>query len=699
MTLGGPEPFITPFIDSAFSAYWFQKCWPLQYFLEQHGVAQRYLWISPEYLAEGCCNFDSSDAETTRRITCTNGVLETIRWGPNELVGNLSDFGFIDHSAVDTALGKPLHAWKSIDFSGNPKLGGTFPRWFKKGGATLQSVNLSGTGLTGQLLRLDTILPNLKSLDVSGTKLSGFLPAMPPGLTTCRITPNSKLCSFLQSDWSATTPASCTTGLVPCAGKAPSGAVPQMPAPLRPHYQFLEPPIPGLKSAKEQCRLLKEWLVYHNASNDILWPGDDCCMLECGDKCPYLEVQVVSCLINVGPTYLMLELQGLTGDINEPPGTMSELKALNTFFAGMNKLTGSFPEFLTGMPDLEAISLSWNKLSGPIPPLAQLESLQLLDLVGNNFSGPVPLLAKRPSPSSEVDDYMGTCSIQGGDNKLCWEFDPGFYDETCAFSNPDIGACVDGSAPTITPARPTADGSYSCIRSCEDLGNYVSARLLARDPVRVQCAGPNATACSWYVDPDCSLLAPGEDVPRVGGGVLCPQTTLGWCGAAASTLASGNPQAECPTAGPWKCMRSCEDKGNRVVVRTLGNLDMGGTVQCRGPDRTKCSWLSDDSCTTLAEGEPQPDPRNEMGYRCEQLDSGWCKTAKDFLQGRQIAECGAIASPTTTAPTVSATTVKAGTATAVPSLSTLSRPSGASACFTASWRAAALVSFCFVFLL
>ncbi|KAI9005666.1 hypothetical protein DFJ74DRAFT_773930 [Hyaloraphidium curvatum] len=612
--------------QSAYQAFWYNKCAPVARFLNNHGVPSRLLWENKSPLPpEGCCNYDASDATTVRKITCNQGILETITWGPDELVGPLSDYGFVDQGVTDAALGKPLHGWTSVDLSGNTRLTGTFPRWLSRAG-TLQAVNLSRTGLSGQLPRLDIQLPSLRSLDISNTKLQGYLPAMPANLTECKTAPNPGVCRFPVSDWSAAAP-SCGNGLVTCTGQAPSGAVPGWPQPLQP-MGYGTPA--GDQVTAAQCNQLRSWLIFHGYDAKALWDeGANCCQ---GGK------SISLCCSNGWINHVHnLATQGLTGDINLPEGGLNLLRGMDYFDVAKNKLSGGFPKFLTTMPNLNNIDLTNNRLTGPIPELAQLPQLYSLKIAGNGFTGPLPLLVRNAYKRDDGSWCCGPstfqeCRIQSEENRVCWAYDVGFYDENCASSNPDIVPCgLDGTQlPPPVPARPPVSEEPKCVRSCEDLGHYVPARLLSMDPLKIACNGPNSTACSWYEDANCTKLAPGEAAPLQGGGVACTQNTLGWCGTAATVLLAGAPVDQgCPAAGPWICMRMCDLKGNSVKVRALGDPKNGGTVQCQGPDRTKCSWYEGGGCSKLAAGEPQPDPRGEMGYRCEQLSSGWCKSARD----------------------------------------------------------------------
>lgn len=107
--------------------------------------------------------------------------------------------------------------------------------------------------------------------------------------------------------------------------------------------------------------------------------------------------------------------------------------------------------------------------------------------------------------------------------------------------------------------------------------------------------------------------------------------------------------------GPWACIKIPEDKSNFVMAR----LGCNGTVQCLGPDVSKCSWFSRPYCDVVAPGEFEPDASSKVGMVCDEVDRGWCKTAHDALTRNgtivRPACCAAAASP------LSATATSSGT--------------------------------------
>ncbi|XP_026383065.1 receptor like protein 27-like [Papaver somniferum] len=74
------------------------------------------------------------------------------------------------------------------------------------------------------------------------------------------------------------------------------------------------------------------------------------------------------------------------------PNISTSLKATKFLSLSRNQITGEIPSSICHEAFvLEVLDLSYNNLSGPIPPcLGSIESLTVLDLRGNNFHGNIP---------------------------------------------------------------------------------------------------------------------------------------------------------------------------------------------------------------------------------------------------------------------------------------------------------------------
>ncbi len=87
-------------------------------------------------------------------------------------------------------------------------------------------------------------------------------------------------------------------------------------------------------------------------------------------------------------TTLDLFDNALTGSIPEELGSLSNLEVLSLT---RNELTGSIPEALESLSNLEVLALGGNALTGPIPEeLGSLSSLEVLYLSRNELTGPIP---------------------------------------------------------------------------------------------------------------------------------------------------------------------------------------------------------------------------------------------------------------------------------------------------------------------
>ena len=85
-----------------------------------------------------------------------------------------------------------------------------------------------------------------------------------------------------------------------------------------------------------------------------------------------------------------LRLNGnqLTGSI---PETIGQLKNLQDLYLNGNQLTGSIPETIGQLKNLQDLYLGGNQLTGSIPEtIGQLENLQDLNLYGNQLTGSIP---------------------------------------------------------------------------------------------------------------------------------------------------------------------------------------------------------------------------------------------------------------------------------------------------------------------
>ncbi|XAR72896.1 Non-specific serine/threonine protein kinase [Bertholletia excelsa] len=119
------------------------------------------------------------------------------------------------------------------------------------------------------------------------------------------------------------------------------------------------------------------------------WNGDPCLPegnswtgVTCSSKGKYARV-----------TALNLTGMGIAGSLFH---TVDRLSALNTLWLGRNKLSGQLPN-MGGLKSLQTLHLEGNQFQGPIPEsLGQLPQLREVFLQDNNLSGIIPESLKKP---------------------------------------------------------------------------------------------------------------------------------------------------------------------------------------------------------------------------------------------------------------------------------------------------------------
>ena len=141
----------------------------------------------------------------------------------------------------------------------------------------------------------------------------------------------------------------------------------------------------GLHSGPDYDFLVALYLSTNGASWTVStsWGFDDACQWA-GVVC---DQDTTSADNTSRVSRIDLSFNGLTGTI--PP--LSGLSELNYFSLDANQITGSIPP-LTGLTNLSVFSVYSNQLTGPIPTLAGLTKLQNLVVDHNQLSGSIPSL-------------------------------------------------------------------------------------------------------------------------------------------------------------------------------------------------------------------------------------------------------------------------------------------------------------------
>ncbi|VFQ68618.1 unnamed protein product [Cuscuta campestris] len=91
--------------------------------------------------------------------------------------------------------------------------------------------------------------------------------------------------------------------------------------------------------------------------------------------------------------FLGISRNFLSGEI---PGSLGQLRRLQTLDLSYNFFTGNISPVIGALPALSNVILSHNRLTGAVPPFVS-QSLARVDLKHNNLSGPVPANAFPPS--------------------------------------------------------------------------------------------------------------------------------------------------------------------------------------------------------------------------------------------------------------------------------------------------------------
>ena len=118
--------------------------------------------------------------------------------------------------------------------------------------------------------------------------------------------------------------------------------------------------------------------------------------------------------------YLDLTYNGLTGPI---PETLGQLDSLHTLSLASNDLIGTIPEALGQLHNLQYLNLSYNGLTGTIPEvLGQLDSLHTLYLADNELTGCIPS-ALHSIPDHDLYNLELTfCAEMGNDRSVLLSF-------------------------------------------------------------------------------------------------------------------------------------------------------------------------------------------------------------------------------------------------------------------------------------
>lgn len=323
----------------------------------------------------------------------------------------------------------------------------------------------------------------------------------------------------------------------------------------------------------------------------------------------------------------------LSGDMNLPANTMSELKGLRYADFGSQNFTGTFPLWAAELNDLEFLNFFGNAVSGTIPDMRRVEFFNQLSFSRNNFSGPVPQLKNKVTLEGGHQAGFGLCDMRPGNGGLCWKYHPAYYDTVCLLANSAIPWCQE-KVPTPPVYGPT---SFSCIPTCDGSGQFLSVRKdNGQFNDSISCAGPAENSCTRFVDDKCSVVAPYSRAAVSGGGAKCLYND-DWCAVAASFLNDG--ATKC-IGGPWKCTQICARGGKWIRARSFGAAVGAPYVQCQGSNSSSCTFYTDENCSLLAPNETAAATSGEEGFICSDVDEEWCFSAFGVVRYNATQDCG-----------------------------------------------------------
>ncbi len=125
--------------------------------------------------------------------------------------------------------------------------------------------------------------------------------------------------------------------------------------------------------------------TFYTQTNGASWTNSKGWEGAAGTECNWFGIGCDSTQSHV--TSIYFPDNNLSGTL--PP--LTALTSLQTFVVDANQLTGNVP-VLTGLTDLQTCDVSGNQLTGSIPALAGLTNLQRFVAASNQFTGSVPTL-------------------------------------------------------------------------------------------------------------------------------------------------------------------------------------------------------------------------------------------------------------------------------------------------------------------
>ncbi|KAI4984449.1 receptor kinase-like protein Xa21 [Hordeum vulgare subsp. vulgare] len=357
---------------------------------------------------------DFSDNQLVGQIPPELGRLVRLR------VLNLSDN--LLQGSIPAALGRCTRLTR-LDLHNNKLQGGIPPRLAEL--TSMEYMSLARNTLSGEIPPSLANLSNLSYLALSANMLSGVIPSsfgMLSSLSAITLGSNNLSGSIPVTFWNITTLKSFVVRNNMLSGTIPPNAFNNLPniQMIRMDINQFHGPIPP--SIANASRISEVQLNYNFFSGhvppelgmlrDLYWlqmennlfqakgPQDwefitaltNCSKLEVlGLNENKLEGALPLSISNLSTSLIHLELRinGITGSIPEGIGNLVNLQRLVLM---RNSFTGTLPSSLGRLKNLGGLTVAENKISGSIPwTIGNLTKLNYLDLNMNSFSGGVPI--------------------------------------------------------------------------------------------------------------------------------------------------------------------------------------------------------------------------------------------------------------------------------------------------------------------
>lgn len=336
-----------------------------------------------------------------------------------------------------------------LDLGGND-FNSEIPNWLFNLSDGLRVLNLSNSGLTGQILD-SSHYRDLESLDLSRNKLEGSLPNWLGQLHNLDLDLSDNLFNgFIPSSFGNMSASSLDISYNDLTGNLPKGLETTIVflglshnsltgdisnLLLTSEFTFMEfnKFKGGVPRISKGVRVLD---LSHNTLSGHLSPG--LCHTEYENNLEYLDIsdnfltgKLPDCWTNFTKlSYIYLGNNKLSGEIPPTMGSFLELRSLdlhnNDFFGYIPRLlrnctalklinlerngfSGSIPDWM--QKSISIVKLRSNQFTGHIPPqLCSLSNLIVLDLAENNLTGPIPhclsnLTSMLSGNSSLVEQY------------------------------------------------------------------------------------------------------------------------------------------------------------------------------------------------------------------------------------------------------------------------------------------------------